>query len=48
MDLGPTWLWPEFQPRLQQLLKALEVDTFHTPVPHPISCLIAWQGEQEN
>lgn len=28
VDMGPAWVWPEFQPRLQQLLSALELETF--------------------
>lgn len=27
-DLGPAWLWPDFQPRMAALVKALGLDTF--------------------
>ncbi len=27
-DMGPAWLWPDFQPRLQQLLTQLDLDIF--------------------
>lgn len=27
-DMGPAWLWPDFQPRLQQLLTHLNLDIF--------------------
>ena len=28
IDLGPAWLWPMFQPRLQQLITELNIETF--------------------
>jgi monoamine oxidase len=28
IDMGPAWVWPEFQPRLQQLLSKLDIETF--------------------
>lgn len=28
IDLGPAWLWPAFQPRIQQLIKELGIETF--------------------
>ncbi len=28
IDMGPAWVWPEFQPRLQQLLSTLGLKTF--------------------
>lgn len=28
IDMGPAWIWPEFQPRLQQLLTKLEIKLF--------------------
>jgi monoamine oxidase len=28
VDLGPSWVWPEFQPRLSALLKELSIDVF--------------------
>ncbi|VAW51379.1 hypothetical protein MNBD_GAMMA05-862 [hydrothermal vent metagenome] len=28
IDMGPAWVWPEFQPRLQQLLSNLNIDVF--------------------
>ncbi len=27
-DLGPAWLWPDFQPRLQQLISYLNIEIF--------------------
>lgn len=28
LDLGPTWFWPGFQPRISRLLEALEIPVF--------------------
>lgn len=28
IDLGPAWIWPQFQPRLSQLLNELKIDLF--------------------
>jgi monoamine oxidase len=28
VDLGPAWVWPEFQPRLRRLLDELDIDLF--------------------
>lgn len=28
IDLGPAWLWPMFQPRLEQLMTELNIETF--------------------
>lgn len=28
LDLGPTWFWPDFQPRIQHLAQALGLPTF--------------------
>ncbi|VAW72522.1 hypothetical protein MNBD_GAMMA10-2443, partial [hydrothermal vent metagenome] len=28
IDLGPAWVWPQFQPRLQALFSELEIDLF--------------------
>jgi len=28
IDMGPAWVWPEFQPRLQRLLSSLNVELF--------------------
>ncbi|HHH9650089.1 TPA: flavin monoamine oxidase family protein [Pseudomonas aeruginosa] len=28
LDLGPTWFWPDYQPRMQQLLADLGLETF--------------------
>src|SRR5699024_3681311 len=27
-DLGPTWYWPEFQPRMDRLIRELDLESF--------------------